>query len=94
MPKVHHLTASDQTSDCFAHVGLMSLRIMSIFTFSLHLNTSVGHDRHGRLTKGVFYQHSASGLCLIPEMLCNLEPMLSNTSLATDTVVYGPRRLS
>lgn len=70
------------------------LRTMSTLNFSFHLNTSEVHERHGRLMKGVFYQHSAYGFCLIPEMLCNLEPMLSNTSLATDTVVYGLRRLS
>lgn len=53
-----------------------------------------GHDHHGRLMKGVFYQHSAYAFCLIPEMLRNLEPVLSNNSLPTDTVVCGLRRLS
>lgn len=80
---------------CFADMRLMISIITSAFSCLFSQPEHVcGHDHHGRLMKGVFYQHSAYAFCLIPEMLCNLEPMLSNNFSATDTVVYGLRRLS
>lgn len=73
--------------------GIFFLNKHLYFHF-FRLNSSMEHETYGRLMKGVFYQRSAYAFCLIPEMLCNLELMLSNNSLTTDRVVYGLRRLS